>query len=863
MATAKNPLWAYFHEGPLQNSVHHIAWCKGCVSHHEEEHAAALEEEIRHDDEATKLEKRKAAFDTACTSAGSIRGEKKCFITHILGSKRNDPCPYSSAEAIAEAEKQKMPSKNSSSNKPTTKLKRQLSELSNASSSTSTELDPTPRKKLKQAELKLYTPRDMPLSKFEVEAIQRQALRAAVSTTSKDSLFEDVEMLKLIGMLRKEAVNIMPTARVLGGRLLDKEAKRVKIKLGDILKSRVLGLSTDQWKDLKKNSIAAICVNVDRKSYSLELQDVTSLPKDGDAQCEQFEKMIEKTEKDYKCAVIYLVTDADGGSKKGRAVLAKKRPDLILPSCWAHQFQLILGDYFKVYELARMVSEEATFLLGWINNHGKVRKIFDGAQANISTDRNLGQIIILVYLVANLTRWTTHYVAFVRLYDLKDALQLAVLQSRAAIIAAQVGAAKYSEKQRLEDEAIKACNLIQDAHGTRDYSFWNALEMVIGDIEPICYGTNINQKDSTRADQVLLSIAGIYLHFSGHPEFELRTEMVNRIEKRWKDCDQPLFLAALILNPWEGLSRFGPRANLDHFKANNIIRWLYRRMSSRPDNTDTADERKLKEKKVSTAFFQFLASTSPFESKPEDRQEFREAMGDDPIFWWNTYLQSDEVKDLAQFAINIFTIIVNQAGCERTFSRAKFTQSPRRNRLGLLKIEKQTKVSSDIRYENQKAGLLKPRTSRKNHRESSVAKLLAVPRYSDLLEDLHDEDETERGRALVNSVESWRIEMAKWITEAREAEWQENIDEWNLDIDSDHLTSLPRLQAVLESMPRCTKPASMKLESLFGGLPHPARLPRTVINEEAALMEALADAEEDERLDDGAIEIDTDEEYIG
>ncbi|KAF5366151.1 hypothetical protein D9758_005819 [Tetrapyrgos nigripes] len=38
--------------------------------------------------------------------------------------------------------------------------------------------------------------------------------------------------------------------------------------------------------------------------------------------------------------------------------------------------------------------------------------------------------------------------------------------------------------------------------------------------------------------------------------------------------------------------------------------------------------------------------------------------------------------------------------------------------------------------------------------------------------------------------------------------------------------------------------------ALFGGLPHPARLPRSVIDEEAALMEALADAEEDERLDD-------------
>jgi hypothetical protein len=35
--------------------------------------------------------------------------------------------------------------------------------------------------------------------------------------------------------------------------------------------------------------------------------------------------------------VIYLTTDADGGSKKGRILLGKERPWLILPSCWAHQ----------------------------------------------------------------------------------------------------------------------------------------------------------------------------------------------------------------------------------------------------------------------------------------------------------------------------------------------------------------------------------------------------------------------------------------------------------------------------------------------------------------------------------------------
>jgi hypothetical protein len=139
------------------------------------------------------------------------------------------------------------------------------------------------------------------------------------------------------------------------------------------------------------------------------------------------------------------------------------------------------------------------------------------------------------------------------------------MTKRNAIISAQVGAAKSTEKQRLETEAMQWCQVIADQ------GFWHGLETVIGDLEPICFGTNINQKDSTRPDQVLLPLAGLYLHFLDHPEHEVAEHMVKRLEKHWKDCNQQVFLLALILNPFEGLSRFGPDANLNHFKCNSIL----------------------------------------------------------------------------------------------------------------------------------------------------------------------------------------------------------------------------------------------------------------------------------------------------
>jgi hypothetical protein len=152
-----------------------------------------------------------------------------------------------------------------------------------------------------------------------------------------------------------------------------------------------------------------------------------------------------------------------------------------------------------------------------------------------------------------------------RLFRIEDALRLAVMQNRGAIVAAQVGAAKGADKVAFTAEAHGFCDMIMQS------SFWDSLESLIEDIEPICYGTNINQKDSTRADQVLLSLVGMFLRMVEHPEPEVAKGMAERLEKRWKDCDQPLFLLALILNPFERLSCFGPKAGLNHFNCLDLL----------------------------------------------------------------------------------------------------------------------------------------------------------------------------------------------------------------------------------------------------------------------------------------------------
>ena len=213
-------------------------------------------------------------------------------------------------------------------------------------------------------------------------------------------------------------------------------------------------------------------------------------------------------------------------------------------------------------EEAAETAEEATGLISWVLNHGKVRSIFNETQSEISVPPGK----VLAFLVANMTRWTTHFVAFDCLCELKDPLRRAVILRRDDIIAGQVGAEKNCQKrQKLQGDAITHCELIDDG------GFWRRLKAVVDDLEPICLGINMNQTDALRPDQALLTFAGIFLYFQKHSKPIIAAGMMKRIEKRWKALDQPMFILALVLNPFEGVSRFGEKAAISPFTLNTIL----------------------------------------------------------------------------------------------------------------------------------------------------------------------------------------------------------------------------------------------------------------------------------------------------
>ncbi|KAF9062402.1 ribonuclease H-like domain-containing protein, partial [Rhodocollybia butyracea] len=699
---------------------------------------------------------------------GSVLGEKRAMIAHILGGDHS--CRYASLTAIYKAkelEKKEQKGK---------RVRNSDGVEEDTESTNDSGLAPLKKHKAvdrvlkQQAKLRVFKGISIPFTDEQEKEVHAQFLRATVSANLSYSWVSDPEVIKLFLMFRSCAGDVIPSREVLAGRLLKEEHARVEEELKSKLKGKNVTLTCDGVKDISKTRSWVSTSHRNLKigqPYLVHLYNATADKKDGDSMEEALDKMIEKTEKRYKCTVVGLGTDNDGGTRSGRVKVVQRRPWLLTFPCGAHQGHLCVADYFKENPDAGETSEQATAFIGWLNNHGRVRSIFDTVQKEQTKEVN-------TYLVANATRWTTHLVAFLRLEALKQPLCTAAITRRNDIIAAQVGAKKnHKDAAALTASAEEQLDLIED------YDFWRQLTTVIEDLEPLAYATNICQSDKARRDCVLLAFVGLFLYFEDLPSSRshITKGMLKRLERRWTGFDQSLMITALILNPYEHLDRFGPDAGANIINVNAMVVELYTEVTSRPPSgeldpyeRDAFESHQLqRSREFSAAFLQYYSYTGPFKNWKDLKANFQEIHGDDPIIFWESMKSDVKVLELADFSLLILYIVMNTAGNDRQFSHVKIKKDRLRNRLLLEKLESSLKIGENLRAHHYTDGLRDVRKPRQNHSEDRVSKLLQVPRYGELV----DGSDTSDRSALVTTRRHWRAELNQW---KRDTETHDNGD---------------------------------------------------------------------------------------
>jgi hypothetical protein len=92
-------------------------------------------------------------------------------------------------------------------------------------------------------------------------------------------------------------------------------------------------------------------------------------------------------------------------------------PWLIIIPCWAHQINLVVGDFLSLkIDLLKCVSK-ALEVVKWFNNHSRASGVLRAEQLSVPN----GKTLILVLPVV--TRWTAHYLFLHRLLQVEGPIK--------------------------------------------------------------------------------------------------------------------------------------------------------------------------------------------------------------------------------------------------------------------------------------------------------------------------------------------------------------------------------------------------------------------------------------------------------
>ncbi|KZT20928.1 hypothetical protein NEOLEDRAFT_1158419 [Neolentinus lepideus HHB14362 ss-1] len=118
-------------------------------------------------------------------------------------------------------------------------------------------------------------------------------------------------------------------------------------------------LECDGWSGVNHHHLLAFMIAVLCKVYTICVTDTTNQVKNADNLLEML------------CQVIYIVavtSDCSGESRSARKRLLQERPDLVAPDCYAHQINLVVGDYFKSSQWFFQYADMANDLIAWLRS---------------------------------------------------------------------------------------------------------------------------------------------------------------------------------------------------------------------------------------------------------------------------------------------------------------------------------------------------------------------------------------------------------------------------------------------------------------------------------------------------------------
>jgi hypothetical protein len=280
--------------------------------------------------------------------------------------------------------------------------------------------------------------------------------------------------------------------------------------------------------------------------------------------------------------------------------MQKADPTLVCPDCYGHQVffsffdrgstyllkvNLIVGDYFKcTVSVLIPYTTKANELIAWLQSKTQVLGLMQDIQTTMNATNHTTRVISVIHAI--LTCWTAHYLAYKCLLDLKWVLEATIWQDSIRIPADQIIVSGNAKAKQKAQEMVAIMG---------DLTFWKAIATFVihllfsfqvsrpalywirvkKHLEPLTLVACMTRTVHCHLDQVLLVFGLLHCEYtkmlsepetSDHPT-PLKA-ILNSIEKHWAECDQDVFIAALVFNP---LFKLNPFAKISKFNNAGVF----------------------------------------------------------------------------------------------------------------------------------------------------------------------------------------------------------------------------------------------------------------------------------------------------
>ncbi|KAF8146096.1 ribonuclease H-like domain-containing protein [Mycena galopus ATCC 62051] len=437
---------------------------------------------------------------------------------------------------------------------------------------------------------------------------------------------------------------VVPNCPVLSGAILTGEANKVIARTKAKIEGKLASYAEDGWKNVAHTHVDTSVLSVEGEPYLLR----TGRPKTGDELFAIMKSDIEYAWNTYRVEIIAICTDDGPDGKKARRLIREWKGSIAVFECWAHQSNLMTGNYPAIKAVWMLDAKEALMVIKWFNHHGKALDMLRAHQLR------------------------SHYCSLRRLLKLERAIRTCVITHRSVL--------RTCTGQK--DEQIAAAEAVLDT--VERNSFWKNIARIVVHLEPLAIAANLLRSPHCRLDTVLLTLANLFRIFNNLASEDaiVQSTLHASLERRWGKTDQELMILAVFFNPYIRSRPF----SRDALTTNDMFhlgRRAFKHLLGMGANGNIA---------FGNTFRNYYNSAGQFSA---------EAM------WLERHAASYEKakKPVDLLAIRILSILPNSAGAERAFSVFGLTPTKHRNRLSPLKVHDATVV----RIDRQKADIAKAR----------------------------------------------------------------------------------------------------------------------------------------------------------